>query len=487
MAGTGVRATHADYDAYSAKWKRCRDVVAGQDAMHTARTAYLPKLKDESDGADGYLNGTSDGDYGARLKRSDFFNATWRTIDALGGMVFRKPIKVEVPAGIKDYLDDITMSGVSMEDFAKEILEDELAVGRIGILVDYPQRPDNVVPLTVAAAQAQGYRPTLQLYSAENIRNWKFTRINNSWMLSMVVLGEKAPVPKDEFTDDMEDRYRVLDLVNGSYRQRLFKVVDQKDVLIDEFYPLMNNAPLNFIPFKIVDPNGKGDCIDEPPLIDLVDKNVAHYQVNSDYRHGLHFTALPVAFFAGLQLAENEKITIGSSSAIVSPEPTAKASYLEFSGDGLKTIESALTRLETQMALLGARMIADETKSAVETLGGTIIKRAGENAVLSKISRSVSRALEWALGVFADWAGSPGKITYELNRDFIPPAMDGRQLVALVTAVQGGFISHEEFFELMQRSDVIDSDKTFEEHQAQVDAQGPTAVPAPAPQQGAAA
>jgi hypothetical protein len=218
-----------------------------------------------------------------------------------------------------------------------------------------------------------------------------------------------------------------------------------------------------------------------------VDKNVAHYQVNSDYRHGLHFTALPVAFFAGLQLPEGEKLTIGSSASIVAPDPNAKATYLEFSGDGLQTIEKALDRLETQMALLGARMIADETQKSVETLGGTIIKRAGENAVLAKISRSVTNALEWALGVFADWAGSPGKIIYELNRDFIPPAMDGRQLVALVTAVQGGFISHEEFFELMQRSDVIDSNKTFEQHQEEVASQ-PVPAPAPAaPAKGAAA
>jgi hypothetical protein len=47
-------------------------------------------------------------DYKARLKRSDFFNGTWRTIAGLGGMAFRKPPTVEVPSGIEPYLDDVT-------------------------------------------------------------------------------------------------------------------------------------------------------------------------------------------------------------------------------------------------------------------------------------------------------------------------------------------------------------------------------------------
>src|SRR3954470_2976554 len=97
----GVKTTHCDYDKFAPKWKRTRDCIAGQDAMHTAAEAYLPKLKDEDAK-----------DYDARRKRSDFFNATWRTIDALGGMAFRKPPTVDVPKGIEPYLDDVTMSGM---------------------------------------------------------------------------------------------------------------------------------------------------------------------------------------------------------------------------------------------------------------------------------------------------------------------------------------------------------------------------------------
>jgi hypothetical protein len=473
----GVRTTACDYDTFAPKWKRVRDVVAGQDAMHKAGEAYLPKLKDEDPK-----------DYAARLGRSDFFNGTWRTIDALSGMVGRKPPTVDVPAGIKSYLDDITMSGVTMEGMAKECVEEVLSVGRIGILVDHPPLPDKVAPLTVAVAEQMGQRPTLKLYTAETIRNWKFARINNAWVLSMVVLGEKTMVPKDEFTDEAQDRYRVLDLENGFYRQRLFKVEKEQDVLLEEFYPVMNGKPLSFIPFMPCGAGGKNDCVDEPPLIDLVDKNIAHYQVSADYRHGLHFTGLPTPYVCGWSPpmgpdGKTDKLYIGSTTAWIFTEPQAKVGFLEFTGTGLEAMEKALDRLERQMALLGARMIADETKQ-VETLGATQIKRQGENSVLSKIVQSVSEALEWALKVFAEWAGvSDVKVVYQLNRDFLPALMDGRELTALVAAVQAGALSEEEFFELMQRGDVIAGDKTFEEHQAQIKAQGPPAPAKPAPGQ----
>ena len=41
------------------------DFAAGEDAVHAARTTYLPKLK-----------GESDDDYKSRLARTPFFNAT---------------------------------------------------------------------------------------------------------------------------------------------------------------------------------------------------------------------------------------------------------------------------------------------------------------------------------------------------------------------------------------------------------------------------
>ena len=55
--------------------------------------------------------------------------------------------------------------------------------------------------------------------------------------------------------------------------------------------------------------------------------------------------------------------------------------------------------------------------------------------------------------------------------------IDAATMTSLLKAVQSGQMSQQEFFELMQRGDVIESEKTYEEHQDQVDAQGPARPP----------
>lgn len=457
-----VKNTHKDYDKFSPKWERCSDCVDGQDAIHKGGKKYLPKLKDEEPD-----------EYEARVKRSDFYNATWRTISGLSGMAFRKEPNVAVPAAIEPMLKDITMSGVDMTAFAREIVEGVLEYGRMGILVDHPPKAENVTALTLKVAEDMGLRPSMQLYDAKCIRNWRYARVANAYVLKMVVLGETGVTEADEFEEKTEDRYRVLDLDEaGNYRQRVYAVRDGKDVLVEgPIYPEMNGRPLGYIPFVIVGPNGMGAYIDEPPLIDLVDANVAHYQVNADYRHGLHFTGLPTLFLAGV--SSETSFYIGSSKAICADSPEAKGMFIEFTGKGLDAVKEALDKLEWRMALLGARMLADETDQA-ETLGATQIKRSGENGVLAAIVIGVSGALEWALDVFAQWAGASGEIVYQINREFTPVPMDAQTLTALVAAWQNGALSDGDLFDMLKRGDVIDSEKTLEDHQAEVDASEPT-------------
>lgn len=464
----GVSSTHPDYDKFLPKWQRCSDAVAGQDAIHAKKETYLPKLANETAP-----------DYSARLKRSNYFNATWRTIAGMTGMAFRKPPAISVPAGIEGLLDDITMSGVTLDSLAHELVEDVLEYGRMGLLVDHSPAPVNVVPLNVASSEQLGLRPSLQIYAAEHIINWKHARIRNAWTLTMVVLKEQAAVQEDEFTETLEDRYRVLDLDEaGQYRQRVFKVEHNKDILLEgPIYPTMNGKTLGFIPFSFVGTYGRGECIDEPPLIDLVDMNFAHYQMQSDYRHGLHFTAMPTLFLAGVTTEPGQTFYLGGQAAITAPDPQAKGMFIEFTGAGLKAIADALTENKQDMAVLGARMITDSHVRA-ETATATLLKRAGDYSILASTVIAVSEALEWALGIFAEWAGQAGEVVYQINREFTPAPMDAPTLTALVASWQAGAISEHELFTQLQVSDVIDGQKTFEEHQAEIDAAPPIAKPA---------
>lgn len=468
----GVSSQHKSYSDMLPQWQRVADVITGQRAIHAAGQKYLPKLRNEDDD-----------DYSARLARSDFFNGTWRTISGLVGMAFAKAPVCRLPAAIDAYQGDIDLAGTTLVSASKNLCEAVLGDGRVGVMVDYPAA-DNVTPISMAAKAAIGLRPALRSYDAQSITNWRYERRNNATVLAMVTLKEEALIrTDDEFEDKWETRYRVLDIDDaGFYRQRVYRVDNGKDVLIDgPIYPLRAGAKMTAIPFRMVGANGMDGTVDDPPLIDLIDKNIAHYQVNSSYRHGAHYTALPTLFLAGIDGEESGTIYIGGSAAITARDPGARGEFIEYKGQGLGALENQLDRLERQMAMLGARMIADESKQA-ETLGATQIKRAGENGVMAAIVMHISDAIRWALGVMAEWEGATGDIEFEINRDFVPAGMDAQQLTALVSSWQQGAVSDRELFEMLQRGDIIDGQKTYEEHEAELE----TTSALPRPEQVAA-
>lgn len=463
-----VNHTHPDYDRMAIKWKRCRDVIAGQDAIHTAGEAYLRRLKDQTDE-----------DYAAYVERAGFYNATWRTMAALMGMMFRKPPHVELPGNVATFANDIDLAGTHIDTFARKVAVEVLGLGRVAVLVDVPDMAANA-PATLAEAERAGLRPMLKTYPAETLINWKYERVNNRHVLTFAVLTEMAEVPEDEFKSGAVQRWRVLDLVGGTYRQRVFqKAENGKDFeqVGPDIFPLRNGETLDFVPLFIVGVDGIDSTVDEPPLIDLVDLNLSHYRSNADYEHGCHFTGLPTAVVSGYvgDGMGQQSLYIGSQAAWVFPDPQAKAQYLEFTGQGLGALERALDRKEAQMAILGARMIAEERRVA-ETATTASIHRSGENSVLANLALAVSDAMEKALAVFAQWSNVAGAPVYQINRDYSPAMLDASQITALLKAVQMGQISGQSLHELLQRADLLDSAVTFEEEQERVSS---AALPAP--------
>jgi hypothetical protein len=482
---TGVRTLHPEYKAFRERWERCRAAMAGQEAIHDGKEKYLPRLKEQSDL-----------DYSAYKKRAYFYNASWRTVAGLVGMMYRKPPKTTLPPKITPYLENIDLAGVPFDQFSQDVATDVMEVGRIGLLVDHPTQPVND-GITVAQAEALGLRPSIKSYECETIINWKFKTIANSTVLCLVVLVEKVPVPtaaamtkplpqqKDEFSQDCKLQYRVLSLdEQGFYYQRLYEINDKgEDTLIGApIYPLMNGAPMTFIPFVFICPDGTDAKVEEPPLIDLVDLNLSHYRTTADYEHGMHFLALPTFYISGYQSTLNpdgttEKIYLGAQTALLLPDPAAKADYAEVKSD-FKALRDALDAKKQEMATLGARMLADTSIRQVETFGATAIKHVAENSILASIAISVSKGLTIALGWFSDWAGaSDPELVYDINRDFMPVQMDAPTITALFGAWQGGMLSEPEVFDLMKRGDMIESDKTLEQHQGEIDSAPPPAPP----------
>jgi len=472
-----VDTPHAEYDDMASRWVRCSDVAQGTHALWEKTTDYLPALQDEKTDA-----------YDRRLKRTVLFNATWRTIIGMMGLLFRKPAVVTVPPSVLPLMSDVTLTGVPIHEFAVEVSEDLLIYGRVGIWVNYPMVEKGA---TKADVKASGARPSMTHYDAKSILNWRSTPIGNESRLSMVVLHETSTRPDGEFAVEHVDQYRVLDLDNGEYRVRVFEVETdsmgkRQDKLMDgPHYPEMGGKRIKSLPFFFISPDDMTPEVDVPPLIDLVDTNIAHFQVTADYEYGCHWSGIPTVIVTGHEVKAGETIPIGGAEALVFPEPTAKAYLLEVGAGGFTALEKNLDRKEAQMVVLGARLL-EVQKPGIEAAETALIHRAGEQSILASMAMTLSAGITRALQMFVEWAGEDStSVVFWLNRDFFHAPISPEQINALVKSWQSKAISYETMFENLKRGEVYSPGATPEEERGRIDsAPDPVTVPEPVLERG---
>lgn len=456
-----VDTKHPAYEGAARLWAKCRDVVAGQEAVHAGGKTYLP-----------HPSGYSASEYEAYKERALFYNATGRTVDGMSGLVFRRPPAVEIPASAEFLRSDIDSAGTPLLTLCEKTVEDLLVTGRVGMLADYP-----TIPLGATAADARfaGARPRVRMYRAEDIINWRVDEVRNRWQLTLVVLSECAEVRKDEFTTERVRRLRVLSLASGTYEVSMWQEnenTNEWSPIGDPAQPRMNGKPMDFIPFVICGPMGSDPNVVKPPILDLVNVNLSHYRTTADYEHGLHFTGLPTPVVTGHAFEANETFPLGSSSIKAFANPDAKVFFLEFEGGGLSNLSKRLEEKEQMMVSLGARMLASQQRG-VEAAETAAIHRSAENSVLASLANAAGGALTTALTWCVLWTGSQEPARVPLNTDYLPTGLSAQELTALVAAWQSRAISHETLYDNLQRGEIAQQGVAFDSELGRIDAQGP--------------
>ena len=329
-----VTSTHAEYDENLDAWQRIRDVLAGDRAIKRAGARYVARLDSQTDE-----------EFRAYVDRGFFYNATARTVSGYVGMIFRRDPVLQLPEQsasvhpvLKVFLNDVDLLGTTLDSFARNVITDVVSLGRCGTLVDWESEKE-----------ARAY---LCHYAAEDILNWRETRIDGQLKLSLVVLAEFAAGEAkgdDPFTVADVPQLRVLKLVpsgdgtdSHTYQVELWQrreVKGRKKLeewrLISTVTPLRLGKPLSAIPFVFHGPAHSRPSVSKSPIEDIVAANLDHYRLNTDYKHGMHFTALPTSFVTGFD--KTAQLRIGSTTAWVTDTLGATVSFLEFKGDGLTT------------------------------------------------------------------------------------------------------------------------------------------------------
>jgi hypothetical protein len=458
-----VNAKHPEYSKNLIKWQLMRDALAGE----VAKEKYVPKLSDQE--AE---------EYSAYVGRAEFYNATARTQVALTGLLFAKPPKVELPEALKTIAENVSLDDDTLEALAKNIADECLSVGRCGVLVDLP----NVEKADYSKLEAErlNLRAYATLYKAENIINWKTTKINGSNVTSLVVLAETYAEPtNDEFVEKIKTRYRVLDLHEGYYRQRVFSETKAGNFeVVSEIYPSANGQKLEYLPFTFFNVNDLKTSVEKPPLLDLAKVNISHFRSEVDLEHGTHFTALPTPYVTGYQGESSEKLKIGSTAVWVINDPSAKVGFLEFSGAGLSTLENRIAVKEKRMSILGARLLLDEKKTAeaTETLQ---MRKSGENAVLTSVASTISEGIVSFLKDIAFFENIAGEnLIYEINTDYNLTMIEPQLLAQIIAGIQSGDIPNEVLYDALLKGELMPKTiQSYEDYQAKLEQAAPQVTP----------
>lgn len=439
-------------------WEMIRDVVNGEAAVKK-RGKYLPYILPE-DKSEFNKNRNA-----AYSQRAVFYGVTRRTLKGMAGQVTSKPATLTVPQLLEFMQDDVDGGAVSIDQQARQALSDNLAIGRLGLLTDYPMMAPGKSATRKDLLDGK-VRPSIQYYFAEQIINWRVQMVKGQRKLTLVVLLEKYTVEDDGFKKEEKEQWRVLRLVNEEYIVQVYRK-DQSGafVVVPELSakPLDSTGkPFDEILFVMVGSDNNDPGIDDAPLLDMASMNIAHYRNSADHEESVFIVGQPTPVMGGLtkewveEVWTNKEImpngvALGSRSPIPLP-PNGFAELLQAAPNTLSF--EAMKHKEEQMKALGAKLV--EPKTGARTLGEAQMDEASEASVLMACAMNVSagytRCLRWA-AMFVG-AAVTNDLKYEMNTDFEISRMTADARRQLLSEWQGGAISFTEYRSILRRAGI---------------------------------
>jgi hypothetical protein len=446
-----------DYSNWREIWRSIRHAMIGEIAIKQQGKIYLPQPE-----------GMDDGQYAAYLDRAVFYNMVYRTVTGLTGAIFRRDPRVINPGPkLKALLPRISKDGLSMAIFSKVIAQDMLSTGRFGVLADKPNTNDLLS------------RPYLAGYTAENILDWTTTDIDGRDEYDYILLREfrvdRRLVTFEGTTSyanptygQLFNAYRVLRLIwddyegKWAYHQEFYaRDAADADMTEDPYItiPLVYGVPMNRIPFRFFNATTNLPDIEKPPILDILTLNMSHYKTYAQLEHGRFYTANPVYYVSGAQ--EDDEYHIGPS-VVWEIGNSEKAGIIEFTGTGMKSLESALETKENQVASLGGRLIGD-SGSAGQSDNQIKLKDRNEQSLLLNVTTVMNENFTYLLTVLSNWMNESAEdLVYRVNQDFLLDGAAAREFRAISMMYQDGTLPIEIFYEYFLKADVIPEYVTLE-------------------------
>lgn len=381
--------------------------------------------------------------------RGRFFNATGRTHDAYVGMIGAKPVEVEVPDSLTDFMESVDGENSTINDFALEVASEMLITGRYGVLVDPPNNEGKT--------RSQMETSKLIGYTAESMPH----HVVSGGKLVLVDLLELYWEKEgDEY--ECKEQVRRLELIDGVYTSKIKRDGDWEQLVT----PSINGRPLNYIPFQFFGSEQNKPIYDRPVMFDLAHENMGHFQLSCDNLENLHYHGQGMTnVYSSMDIDQfNEMNPNGldvGAKGINMLEQGDKVEILQIAATG--AISTEMERVEKRMIMLGAQVTQDAATN--QTLGAKEIESNASTSQLKRIAVNDSKGLQWCVEQAALFMGIAGEIKVKVNDQFVTDDMTAQDVQSVFQAVQGGSLPQSVLLNTARKAGYTDktNDELIEE------------------------
>jgi hypothetical protein len=410
-------------------WGLIETLLGGTYKIRKGHRKYLPQEPREQDIS-----------YDARLLRSVLAPYYVRLERMLAGMLTRKPVRLDdVPDVIREQLFDVDLQGNDLQTWLFAASRICIRYGHVGVLVDAP-------------AAGQNGRPYWVTYTPREILGFRTELKDGKQELTQLRLAEKIVVPDGLYGEKQVEQVRVL--TPGAFE------IHQKDqkgdfIIVDE-----GRTSLSEIPFSVAYSNRMGILESLPPLADIAELNLQHYQVQSDLSNQLHISAVPMLALFGFPAAA-EEISAGPGEAMALPEGS-DARYIEPAGNSYEAQFKQLDRIAEQINALGLASILGSKLSA-ETAEAKRIDRSQGDSTMMVVAQQMQDMIDNCLRFHAEYMQERTAGSSLVNRDFMGIRLDPQEIQALLQLYTAGTITQETLLLQLEAGEVLGDDFDVEQ------------------------
>jgi hypothetical protein len=416
-------------------WSLLETLLGGTYALRKGHRKFLPQYPREDDLS-----------YDNRLKISCLSPFYARIEKMLAGMLTRKPVRLtDVSDTITEQLFDADLQGNDITQFLYEATRICLRYGHVGVLVD-------------AAADGSG-RPYFVRYTPRDILGWRSEIIDGTQKLTQLRLFETTVEPEGEYGEKVIEQVRVL--TPGAYEIHR-KDKDGEFKLFDE-----GTTTVSEIPFSVAYSNRVGLLESRPPMNDIAELNLKHYQASSDLSNQLRISAVPFLAIYGMPPSA-EEITAGPSEAMSLPADS-RVEFVEPSGNSYEAQFKHLDRIAEEINTLALASVLGQKLSA-ETAESKRIDRSQGDSTMMLIAQQMQDLLDNCLRFHAEYLNDSQPGTAYVNRDFLGQRLEPQEIQALLQLYTAGTITQETLLTQLSAGEVLgdefDVDEEMEATQA---------------------